>query len=300
MLEPADYETNRKSRIWRVKLDDFRITGNEKSGHGIVARHVDEIHLDAITVSYHGGDGIHLHYCYEDPRISDCLITYNKGTGLHLLGCHDIVVSANHFEENQDGVRCLEGFNLTMTGNNLDDHLGNGVVLEQMMGSTVSSNMIEQCAGYGIVLDRDTYGITMSANVLTYESTGGIDLRDAHGCTLTGNTFSTIPRKSLVIGSGSDRITVTGNTFNNAYLGDGVVKTRAAENGMGSGITLNDTQHINITGNTFSQLTGKALTLTGKPSREVIFRSNMLIKVDSDHKQLVHSVVEGNLVAGSP
>ena len=57
-------------------------------------------------------------------------ITYNKAIGLNIIGCHDIVVSANHFEENQDALHCIDAFNLCMTGNNLDDHLGHGVVIE--------------------------------------------------------------------------------------------------------------------------------------------------------------------------
>ncbi len=46
------------------------------------AHNVNEIFFDGVTVSYHGGDGILLDYCYEDPRICQSLITYNKGTGL--------------------------------------------------------------------------------------------------------------------------------------------------------------------------------------------------------------------------
>ncbi|MHC4403465.1 MAG: right-handed parallel beta-helix repeat-containing protein [Planctomycetota bacterium] len=291
-------DPNRKGRLlslWRVMLTKLRVTGNEASGPGIVARFIDEIHLQSITVSYHGGDGVVLDHCYEDPRVSDCLITYNKGAGLSLLGCHDIVVAANHLEENGDGVRCVEGFNLTMTGNNLDDHLGDNVVLEQMMGSVVSGNMFEEAAGWAVVVDRDTYGVTLSSNVLTNNTTGGIDLRDAHGCTVSANTFSTVPRNSLVIGPNSDRITVAGNTFTNAYLGDGVVKTRAGENGNGSGITLTGTHAINITGNTFAAVQPKALVLKGDPSRQVLFANNTLIDCTGEHDRLVDSVVKDNL-----
>jgi hypothetical protein len=67
---------------------------------------------------------------------------------------------------NWDAIRCIDGFNLCMTGNNLDDHLGDGVVIENTYGSVVSGNMIEECNGTAIVLDRDCYGITLSANVI--------------------------------------------------------------------------------------------------------------------------------------
>ncbi len=62
---------NRKAEIWRIRLANFRITGNEKSGHGIEANRINEIFIDGVTVSYHGADGVRLYYCYEDPRICD-------------------------------------------------------------------------------------------------------------------------------------------------------------------------------------------------------------------------------------
>ena len=143
------YSKDKKARIWRLRIADLRLTGNPESGHGIEAFGVNEIFIDGITVSHHGGDGIRLDHCYEDPRVSDCLITYNKATGLNLIGCHDIVVSANQFEENQDALHCMDGFNLTMSGNALDDHLGHGVVIENTYGSVVSANMIEEWQWHG-------------------------------------------------------------------------------------------------------------------------------------------------------
>ncbi|MBN2595078.1 MAG: right-handed parallel beta-helix repeat-containing protein, partial [Sedimentisphaerales bacterium] len=96
---------NRNAELWRIQLADFRITGNEKSGNGIDARRINEVFIDGVTVSYHGDDGIRLYFCYEDPRICNSLITYNKKTGLKAIGCHDVIVSANQFEENFDALR---------------------------------------------------------------------------------------------------------------------------------------------------------------------------------------------------
>ncbi|UCE46384.1 MAG: right-handed parallel beta-helix repeat-containing protein, partial [Phycisphaerales bacterium] len=186
ILQHPSAGNNRKSELWRIRLADFRITGNEKSGHGIEARRINEVFIDGLTVSYHGGDGIQLYFCYEDPRICNSLITYNKQTGLNAIGCHDVVVSANQFEENNDALRFIDGFNLCMTGNCLDDHLGNGVVIENTYGSVVSGNMIEECKGIAIILDRDCYGIALSANVIAHDG-GGIALRDAHGCAVSAN-----------------------------------------------------------------------------------------------------------------
>ena len=298
--KPDPKRKGRIQSIWRVAITGLRITGNEKSGPGISARFVDEIHLKSVTVSYHGGDGIVLDHCYEDPRVNDCVITYNKAAGLRLIGCHDIVVAANHFEENHDGVNCIDGFNLTMTGNNLDDHLGDNVVLEQMMGSVISGNMFEQAAGWAVVLDRDTYGITVSSNVFTNNTSGGVDMRDAHGSTVSANTFSAMPRNSIVVGPASGRITVSGNTFTNAYLGDGIVKTTVGENGSGSGITLEGTMAVTITGNTFAAVAPKALVLKGAPSRGVLFAHNTLIDCVADQDRLVDSIVKDNLeIVGS-
>ena len=288
---------NRQAEIWRVKLANFRITGNEKSGHGIEALRINEIFIDGVTVSYHGGDGIRLYFCYEDPRICDSLITYNKKTGLNAIGCHDTVVSANQFEENKDAVRFIDGFNLCMTGNNLDDHLGDGIVIENTYGSVVSGNMIEECAGTAIVLDRDCYGIALSANVIAHNSSGGIDLRDAHGCAVSANTFTISGPDALTIGSASGRITVTGNNFSNSYLGDGKLK-RAANDLTAAGMVLEGTSDVTVVGNLFSSVRPKALTVKGRPSKGVLFSDNVLVDVTSDHKKLRASIVKDNLDAG--
>ena len=294
ILQHPSGAESRKAELWRIRLANFRISGNEKSGHGIEARLINEIFIDGVTVSYHGGDGIRLYYCYEDPRICDSLITYNKKTGLNLMGCHDIVVASNQFEENQDAVQCIDSFNLCMTGNNFDDHLGNGVVIENTYGSVVSGNMIEECKGTAIVLDRDCYGITLSANVIAHNSSGGIDLRDAHGCTVSANTFTIMERNALLIGSNSGRITVTGNNFSNSYIGQSMIK-RAANDRVAAGMILNGTSDVAIIGNLFSSVRPKALTVEDEPSKRVLFAGNVLTDVDSDHKKLDASLVKDNL-----
>jgi len=285
---------NRKSELWRIRLADFRITGNEKSGHGIECRRINEIFIDGVTVSYHGGDGIQLYFCYEDPRICNSLITYNKKTGLNAIGCHDVVVSANQFEENNDALRFTDGFNLCMTGNCLDDHLGNGVVIENTYGSVVSGNMIEECKGVAIILDRDCYGIALSANVIAHDASGGIALRDAHGCAVSANAFTIMGSDALNIGPKSGRITVTGNNFSNSYIGEDKIK-RSVNDLAAGGVVLDGTSGITVVGNLFSGLRPKALAVEGKPSTNVVFTDNVLIDVSSDHKKLDGSLVKDNL-----
>jgi hypothetical protein len=294
ILQHPDAGDNRNAELWRIRLADFRITGNEKSGHGIEARRINEVFIDGVTVSFHGGDGIRLYLCYEDPRICNSLITYNKKTGLNAVGCHDVVVSANQFEENFDAVRFIDGFNLCMTGNCLDDHLGDGVVIENTYGSVVAGNMIEECKGTAIMLDRDCYGIALSANVIAHEETGGIALRDAHGCTVSANTFTIMGKDALNIGPGSGRITVTGNNFSNSYIGDSKVK-REANDLAAAGMVLNGTTGIAVTGNLFSGLKPNAISLFGQASRHVLFSDNVLVDTSGEHKKLEASLVKDNL-----
>ncbi|MEZ5942170.1 MAG: NosD domain-containing protein [Planctomycetaceae bacterium] len=277
--ECQDAKTDRKHQLWRVHISNMRITGNEESGPGIEARQVNEIYLEGVTVSENGGDGIFLNYCYEDPRICDCLITYNKQNGVNLQGCHDIVVNGNHFEENQDALLCADSFNLCMNGNNLDDHLRHGVVIENTYGSVLSGNMIEECNETAVILDRDCYGVTVSANVIAHNGSG-VDLRDAHGCAISANTFTILKTKALRIGPDSGRITVTGNNFSNSYIGENSIK-RNVDDAAAGGIWIEGADQIAITGNVFSGLTEKAVTLIGD-RKHIIFASNLLVDVESD------------------
>lgn len=304
-IRPASYNPDRpdgwhrQEKLWRVRINDLRITGNPESGHGIEAILVNEIFIEAVTVSEHGGDGIRLDWCYEDPRVCDSLITYNKQVGVNAIGCHDIVVSANQFEENNDALHCIDGFNLCMTGNNIDDHLGHGVVIENTYGSVVSGNMIEECQGTGIVLDRDCYGITLSANVIAHDFSGGIDLRDAHGCSISGNSFPLCGEKSgyaLRVGPDSGRLTINGNHFADSEIGGG--RKRPDVQNPASGVLLAGGSDLNISGNSFSGLATKAVTVEGEV-RRVLFTGNLLSDVDSDHAELAESVIESNLLSAA-
>ncbi|MBN1419391.1 MAG: right-handed parallel beta-helix repeat-containing protein [Planctomycetes bacterium] len=295
VLAPPPDETKKQKYLWRIRLADFRITGNEKSGDGIVATNIDELFIDGVTVSYHGGCGIRMTNCYEDPRVVNSLITYNKATGLLLEGCHDIVVAANQFEENADALRCLDGYNLCMTGNCLDDHLADGVVIENTYGSVLAGNMIEECRGTAIVLDRDCYGIALSANVIAHETGGGIDLRDAHGCAVGANAFPIVKKNALLIGPASGRIAVAGNAFSDSTIGPGQEK-RGAQDQDAGGIVLWCPEDVAIAGNLFSGLRPKAVEGMGE---RILFAGNVIAESESDHAELAGLVV-GNLEEPPP
>lgn len=294
VLRPAAAATpqGKPARIWRLQLADFRITGNDKSGHGIVAQGVNELFIQGVTCSHHGKDGLHMRDCYEDPRICNSLFTYNRQTGLNIIGGHDIVVSGNQFEENGDALRCVDSFNLCMTGNCIDDHLAGGVIIENTYGSVVSGNMIEECNGAAVVLDRDCYGITLSANVIAHNGLG-IDLRDAHGCTVSANTFTINKEHALRIGAGSGRITITGNNFSNSYIGQGA--KRRANDLAAAGLTLAGGSDLAISGNVFSDVEPGALHLTDDASRRILFAGNVIVGLGGDHARLKDSVVDKNL-----
>ncbi len=286
VIRPPGIEKNPRARLWRVELAHFRIQGDPnavdakstepKSGDGIFARGVNEIFLHGVSIDHNGGHGIRLVDCYEDPRICDCIITYNRGAGLYLQACHDIVVNGNQLEENQLAVHCVDSFNLCMNGNNLDDHLGDGVVIENTYGSVLSGNMIEECQGTAIVLDRDCYGITLSANVLADNFGGGIDLRDAWGCTVSANTFTIDAVRGLVVGPGSGRITITGNNFSDSYIGG--KSRREGKPNLATGITLTGTRDIVISGNVFTGLADRAVTASDG-CRRVVITDNLVLDV---------------------
>lgn len=286
---------NKRKYRWRVQVSDMRITGNEKSGHGIDAVWVNEIYLEGVAVSYHGGDGIHMLYCLEDARLADSLITYNKGSGVYILGNHDTVVSGTQFEENLDALQFVDGFNLTFTSNIIDDHLRNGVVLDNSMGNTISANMIEQCEGIGVVLKNNTYATIVGANIFTANRKGGVVMEDVHGTSITGNTFTIMAENAVSVDSKCRALTISGNTFADRSLGDGEFKGKVEDN-VASGIVLKGASVLNINGNTFSNLSTPALTIEGKAARQVVFSNNLLINTEGGFDKLEESKVEGNHV----
>ncbi len=290
----ATDDSSETEALWRVQISDLRITGNKQSGSGILASDVNEIYIEGVTVSNNGGDGIKLDYCYENPRIVHSNITYNKGTGLNLLGTHDIVVSGNQFEENHDALNCFDGYNLCMSGNNLDDHINNGVVIENTYGSVLSGNMIEECQGAAIVLDRDCYGINLGSNVIAHNGEG-IMLKDAHGISVSANTFTINKKHAIYFGTQSGRITVSGNNFSNSYIGKGEVK-RDTGDLAAAGVTIEGGRNIAFSGNTFSGIQPDKAFKLEKQTNNIVFGNNLLIDSESEHNQLNNSLVIDNLV----
>ncbi|MBN2308335.1 MAG: right-handed parallel beta-helix repeat-containing protein [Candidatus Hydrogenedentes bacterium] len=259
--------------LWRIQIADLRVTGNPKSGPGIYANAVNEVLLSHVAVEHHGADGVVLDHCYEDPRVCACLITYNAGTGLNLLGCHDIVVSANQFEENVDALHCVNGYNLTMTGNNVDDHLGNGVVIENTYGSIVSGNMIEECTGHALVLEGACYGDAISANTFAHCKGEGVRLVGVRDITVSANTFVLLAEPALHALGEAAQLTITGNTFSR-YPFDPRERHTIDP---GQGIVLEGVRDVTVSGNTFTAARYEAIKVAGDANMRLCITGNTIL-----------------------
>ena len=289
--------------LWRVQVSSLRITGNPKSGAGLSAKSVDELLLSQVAVEHNGGDGILMDHCYEDARVCGCLINYNGRTGLNLLGCHDIVVSANQFEENQDALHCIDGYNLTMTGNNLDDHLGNGVVVENTYGSIIAANMIEECAGHAVVLRGECYGDALSANTFAHCEGEGVRLVGVGDITVSANTFVLLAGPAIHAVDGAAQITITGNTFNR-YPFDPAKRHKLDP---GQGVVLEGTHDVTICGNTFTFVYREAIRAIGAANERIAITANTIRNPSQAEAgahaaislaNLTHSIIANNIVTG--
>jgi hypothetical protein len=82
ILRPANLDADKKARLWRVQLADLRIMWpGEERRRCLCGGHPGDLLLRGMSIDHHGGHGIHLVDCYEDPRIADCILTYNKRAG---------------------------------------------------------------------------------------------------------------------------------------------------------------------------------------------------------------------------
>lgn len=172
----------------------------------------------------------------------------------------------------------MDSFNLCMNGNNIDDHLRHGVVIENTYGSVLSGNMIEECNGTAIILDRDCYGITLSANVIAHHLEGGIDLRDAWGCAISANTFTIAHKFSIRASKDSGRNTISANNFCNTHIGGQDKRPAVDKTPMGTdegtGILLSGTSDTVISGNTFGGLSSAAVW-TDSPCARILISGNI-------------------------
>jgi hypothetical protein len=125
---------------------------------------------------------------------------------------------------------------------------------------------------------------------------GGIDLRDAHGCAVSANTFTIVPKRALSIGPGSGRITASANNFSDSYIGGG--EKRADNDQAASGIVLDGTTDVAVSGNLFSGLDTAALSTTDQKSGRILVTGNVLTDVGELPGDLPQSQTTNNLADG--
>jgi hypothetical protein len=95
-----------------------------------------------------------------------------------------------------------------------------------------------------------------------------------------GTQPSQLETRCLRIGKDSSRITVSGNSFSDSYIGEGAVQ-RKLNDQLAGGIVLEGTRDVNINGNTFSSVP-KAVETRGAASENVQFSDNLLIDAPGD------------------
>ena len=135
--------------------------------------------------------------------------------------------------------------------------------------------------------------MTVAANVFAHNFGGGVDLRDAHGCAVGANTFTIVPQRALAVGPKSGRITVTGNNFSDSNIG-GEEKRRPGDRSA-SGIVLEGTTDVVVSGNLFSGLDTPAVALEGEPSRRILLSDNILTDLEQPAAVPADSRAEGNM-----
>jgi parallel beta-helix repeat protein len=261
--------------IWRVKVSDMHMKGNEKCGNAIYAKRVNEISLSDMWIDHHGKSGVYLDYCYENPRVYDNNIAYNKVNGVLLDGCHDIVVSANQMEENGIGIYGKGLFNATVTGNNIDDHIQNCIYFVNTLGSIITANMLENCKGKSVILDKECNGIVVTGN--TFRMPGVLSVFKTKGVVITGNAFDASESTALEVEE-SELITVSGNIFSGS--GEGVNSIY--------GMVMSNVNDVSISGNTIVKPLEGGIYINGDNNGYITITGNT-IKNPSFINQGLHS-----------
>ena len=278
--------------IWRVKVSDMHLKGNEKCGNAIYANWINEISLSDMWIDHHGKSGIYLDYCYENPRVYDNNIAYNKEMGVLLDGCHDIVISANQMEENGVGIYGKGLYNATVTGNNIDDHIKNCIYFINTLGSIITANMLENCLGKSVILDEKCNGIVVTGN--TFRMPGVLSVFKTKGVVITGNAFDASESTALEVEE-SELITVSGNIFSGS--GEGVNRIY--------GMVMKDVIDVAISGNTIVKPLEGGIYILGDTSAYINITGNTIKNPSYENPGMYsgilihntsHSIISNNIV----
>ena len=153
MMAPAAIATDKKARLWRVQVADLRISGNPKSGDGIFAHGIHEIYLHGVSIDHHGGNGIHLLNCEEEPRAS----AIASSPTMRWLACKSTAATtswstATTSKRTRTASAASTASISARTATTSTTTCGMASSIENTYGSVCSGNMIEECNGTAIIL----------------------------------------------------------------------------------------------------------------------------------------------------
>jgi parallel beta-helix repeat protein len=267
MCITGDTAAIREARAW-PEGEETKVGG----GDAILAEYCYNSLFEKLWLVRNGGNGLNLHICYEDPRVVSCVISYNRKAGLRMEECHDIAVSASHFEENyQEGLLAIDTWNIAASGNDFDDNHGSAVVLKGCVGCPLSGNLYTNSPEWGLVLDN-CRGNTLTGEIIRRNlGKGGVLLKNSSFNTITGCSFDSNDSLALVIGKGSQQNSITGNvvtclqsadkTMGIAIAGrNNIVSANIIAPGRGFGLILSG-ENQNVSGNTFVSAQGDGFIL---------------------------------------
>lgn len=243
-----------KPATWNERMpivSGIEILGNHVKADGIELLRTVEPIISRVSVRW-CRHGIHLVDRNRNVIVSDCHLYENSGVGVYLddVNLHQINVSSSHISYNREGgivvrdgnVRNLQVAGCDIEGNMPDSETPTKTanILIDVSGSADTRNKsvaevsitgctIQHSANYGASKEQTVApgganirlagkaiypinSVTISGNVLS-DTTSNIDIDYAHDVAISANNFFAPQPANLVV-SNSQRVTVTGNTFN--------------------------------------------------------------------------------------
>lgn len=243
-----------KPATWNERMpivSGIEILGAHAEADGIELQGTVEVVISGVAVRW-CRHGIHLSVRNRNVVISDCHLYENSGIGVFLddVNLHQINVSGCHISYNRAGgivVRDGNVRNLQVTGCDIEGNMPEDEtptetanVLIDVSGSegdrsksiaeiTITGCTIQHSANYSGAEEKTTApgganirlagkevypidSVTISSNVLS-DTTTNIDIRYAYDVAVSANTFFA-PKPNNLIVANSQRVVVTGNTFN--------------------------------------------------------------------------------------
>ncbi|MFT5324176.1 MAG: hypothetical protein ACI8P0_002036 [Planctomycetaceae bacterium] len=243
-----------KPATWNERMPivtGIEILGAHPEADGIELRQTVAAVVNRVSVRW-CRHGVHLANRNRNVVISDCHLYQNSGIGVFLddVNLHQINVSNSHISYNRAGgivVRDGNVRNLQVTGCDIEGNMPadetptetanilidvsgsadtkaksiaeiaiTGCTIQHSANYSGSEEKTQALGGANIRLaGKEIYpinSVTISGNVMS-DTTTNVDIKHAHDVTIASNTFFA-PKPNNLIVANSQRIVVTGNTFN--------------------------------------------------------------------------------------